>query len=76
MRLVRLPAAYDFCRGEHNTLWPSHDFCQYMGETRFQVIKYYFHVAALDSPKTSPEGYTLWHNIVDSLLDVLRASSQ
>ena len=74
--LVRLPAVSDFWRGEHDTLWPHHDFCQYMGQTGFEEIKRYFHISAPDAPKTSPEGYRLWHSEVDPLVDVLRTSSQ
>ena len=76
MGLVRLPAVADFWRGEHDTLWPHHDFCQYMGQTRFEEIKRYFHISAPDAPKTSPEGHRLWHGKVDPLLDTLRTSSQ
>ena len=76
MGLVRLPAVSDFWRGEHDTLWPHHDFCQYMGQTSFEEIKRYFHISAPDAPKTSPEGYRLWHTMVNLLLNVLCPSSQ
>ena len=76
MGLVRLPAVADFWRGEHDTLWSHHDFCQYMGQTCLEEVKRCFHISAPNSPKTSQKSYQLWHSKVDPLFEVLLCSSQ
>lgn len=76
MGLVKELALGDYWRGEHDPLWPRHDFCDYMSQTRFEEIKRYFHIADINTPKISPCGRRLWHNKVDPLLDQLRHASQ
>ena len=47
-----------------------------LSQTRFEQIKRYYHVAALDAPTHTATGRRLWHSKVDPLLDQLRYSSQ
>lgn len=47
-----------------------------MSLNRFQLIKRYLHISAIDIPKHTPSGQRLWHGKIDPLLDQLRQSSQ
>jgi len=67
------PAVRDY--GRHNGLNPTHPICEYMGQTRFEEIKRYFHVSSPDLPKIAPTGRRLCHSKVDLILDQLRKSS-
>lgn len=76
MGIVKMPAVSDYWRGEHDILWPRHDFSDYMSQTRFEEIKRYFHVAEIDTPKVSESGRRLWHGKIDPPLNQLRYASQ
>jgi hypothetical protein len=44
----------------------------YLGKTRFQEIRRFFHVSPYNSPTETPEGLPCWHSKVDILLEQLR----
>ena len=48
----------------------------YLGKTRFQEIRRFFHVSPYNSPTETPEGLPCWHSKVDILLEQLRFFSQ
>jgi len=48
----------------------------YLGKTRFQEIRRFFHVSPYNSPTETPEGLPCWHSEVDILLEQLRFFSQ
>jgi len=48
----------------------------YLGKTRFQEIRRFFHVSPYYSPTETPEGLPCWHSKVDILLEQLWFSSQ
>lgn len=76
MGVVQEPSVSDYWRREHDPLWPRHDFCDYMSQTRFEEIKRYFHISEIDAPKVGDGGKRLSHSKVDPLLIQLRQSSQ
>ena len=57
-------------------LLPSHPIRDYMGQTRFEKIKKYYHLAVPDAPTHAATGRRLWYSKVDPLLDQLRYSYQ
>jgi len=44
----------------------------YLGKTRFQEIRHFFHVPPYNSPTETPEGLPWWHSKMDILLEQLR----
>ena len=68
------PAVMDYWK--HDGLNPTHPIRDYMGLTRFEKIKRYFHVTPPDAPQESATGRWLWHNMVEPVLDQLRQSSK
>jgi hypothetical protein len=69
------PAIADYW-AHRNGLNPKHPTSDYMSQTRFEQIKRFFHVAAIDIPKETPTGRRLWHGKVDPILEQLRKSLQ
>jgi hypothetical protein len=49
------PATADYW-AHRNGLNPKHPTSDYMSQARFEQVKRYFHVAALDIPKETPKG--------------------
>ena len=74
MGIFSAPALEDYWK--HDGLHPTHPITGYMSLNKFQQIKRYLHIAALDIPKTTAEGKRLWHGKVDPILNQLRSASQ
>ena len=74
MGVCSAPAVKDYW--SHDSLTAIHPIRDYMSQTRFEQIKRYCHVAALDAPTHTATGRRLGHSKVDPLLDQLHYSSQ
>lgn len=74
MGLFSAPAVEDYWK--HDGLHPTHPITMYMSLNRFQQIKRYLHISAVDLPKHSTTGRHLWHGKVDPLLNQLCHASQ
>jgi Transposase IS4 len=74
MGLFLAPALEDYWR--HDGLHPTHPIAEFMSLNRFQQIKRFFHIAAIDIQTHTASGRRLWHGKVDPLLNQLRSSSQ
>jgi hypothetical protein len=59
-----------------NELNPTHPICEYMGQTRFEKIKMYFHVSPPDLRKIAPTGRRLSNSKGDHILEIYLNSSQ
>ena len=74
MRVHNSPAVRDYWR--HDGLYLAHPISEYIVQTRFKGVKWYFHVSRPDQPKETPLVRRLWHNKVDVVSDQLRGCSQ
>ena len=75
MGVCSAPAVKDYWSRD-DSLTAIHPIRDYMSQTRFEQIKKYYHVAALDAPTHAATGRCLWYSKVDPLLDQLRYSYQ
>lgn len=74
MGIFSAPALEDYWK--HDGLHPTHPITAYISLNKFQQIKRYLHIAALDIPKTKAQGKRFWHGKVDPQLNQLHSASQ